>query len=162
MITITSLLPTLVFIAAIGSGLVAGIFFSFSNFVISALNRLQPRQSIAAMQAINVAVLNPLFFSVFFGTGAVCLLVIMLSLLSWSPPSAIFLIIGSLLYLVGTVLVTMRRNVPLNKVLANLSIGSTEDVEHWDNYYIKWTYWNHVRTVAALMAAIMLTTRLCT
>ncbi len=161
MVTIDSLLPTLAFIAAIGSGVVAGIFFAFSNFVMSALNRLQPSQSIVAMQAINITVLNPLFFSVFFGTGAVCVLVIIVSLLKWSLPSSLFLISGSLLYVVGTVLVTMRCNVPLNNALASLKTGSAEDTKHWDNYYTNWTYWNHVRTVAALVAAVLLTIGLC-
>ena len=152
-----SLLTTLVFIAAIGSGLVAGIFFAFSNFVMSALNWLQPSQSIAAMQAVNITVLNPLFFGVFFGTAVVCLLVIIFSLLSWNPPSAIFLISGSLLYVVGTVWVTMRCNVPLNNALVNFKTGSADDANHWNNYYTKWTYWNHIRTVAALVAAVLLT-----
>jgi uncharacterized membrane protein len=161
MVTITSLLTTLVFVAAIGSGLVAGIFFAFSNFVMKALNRLQPNQSIAAMQAINITVLNPLFFGVFFGTCAVCLLLIIFSLLSWKLPNAISLISGSLLYVIGIIFVTVCCNVPLNKVLANISTGNAEDLKHWDNYYTKWTYWNHVRTVAAFMAAILLTIGLC-
>lgn len=159
--TVIDSLPIVVFIAAIGSGLVAGIFFAFSNFVMGALNRLQPSQSIAAMQAINVTVLNPLFFSVFFGTGAVCLLVIIFSLLSWNPPSAIFLISGSLLYVIGTIFVTMRCNVPLNNALVKLKTGSADDAKLWNDYYTQWTYWNHVRTAAALMAAILLTIGLC-
>jgi uncharacterized membrane protein len=153
MTAIDSLL-LLVFIAAIGCGLVAGIFFVFSNFVMAALNRLQPSQSIAAMQAINVTVLNPLFFSVFFGTGAVCLLMIIFSLLSWNPASASFLISGSLLYVIGTIFVTMRCNVPLNNALVNLKTGSADDAKLWNDYYTQWTNWNHIRTAAALAAAV--------
>jgi uncharacterized membrane protein len=48
----------LTFVAALGSGLVAGIFFAFSNFVMKALARVSPAQGIAAMQSINVVVLN--------------------------------------------------------------------------------------------------------
>ena len=58
-----------VFVAAIGCGLVAGIFFAFSSFVMPALGRIAPEQGINAMQSINVAVLNVGFLSLFVGTG---------------------------------------------------------------------------------------------
>ena len=63
----------LIFAAAIGCGLVAGIFFAFSSFVMAALGRLPSDHGIAAMNAINVTVINPMFFLAFFGTAALCL-----------------------------------------------------------------------------------------
>ena len=60
----------LTLIWAVGAGLVASIFFAFSTFVMKALNRLPPAQGIAAMQFINVTVINPLFMTAFFGTRA--------------------------------------------------------------------------------------------
>jgi uncharacterized membrane protein len=51
---------TLVFIAAIGSGIVGGIFYAFSSFVMPALGRLPPEQGVAAMNSISVTVINPL------------------------------------------------------------------------------------------------------
>lgn len=60
---------SLTLFAAIGSGLMAGIFFAFSVFVMTALNRLPPAQGIAAMQFINVTILNPLFLLTFMGTA---------------------------------------------------------------------------------------------
>ena len=65
------LLRVLTLISALGCGLVGGIFFAFSAFVMKALNRLPPAQGIAAMQSINVTVINPLFMTAFFGTAAV-------------------------------------------------------------------------------------------
>ncbi len=62
----------LIFAAAIGSGLVARIFFAFSSFVMAALGRLPSDHGIAAMNAINVTVINPVFFLAFFGTAALC------------------------------------------------------------------------------------------
>jgi len=47
--------------AVLGCGLVGGIFFGFSAFIMKALKRLPPAQGIAAMQCINVTVINPLF-----------------------------------------------------------------------------------------------------
>ena len=57
----------------LGSGLVAGIFYAFSTFVMRALGQLPKNQGMAAMNAINVSVINSLFFLAFFGTGGVCL-----------------------------------------------------------------------------------------
>ena len=46
-------------LAAVGSGLMAGLLFAFSNFVMKALTRLPPEQGMAAMQLINVTIINP-------------------------------------------------------------------------------------------------------
>ena len=56
----------------LGCGLVAGVFFAFSTFVMRALERRPAPEAIAAMQSINVAVLNPWFLGVFVGTALVC------------------------------------------------------------------------------------------
>jgi uncharacterized membrane protein len=63
----------LTFTAAIGCGLVAGVFFAFSTFVMPALARLQPAQGIAAMQSINITAINPLFMLALLGTAVACL-----------------------------------------------------------------------------------------
>jgi len=47
------LLTVLPLLAALGSGVVAGVFFAFSSFVIPALARLPPAQGVLAMQSIN-------------------------------------------------------------------------------------------------------------
>lgn len=127
------------FVAALGSGLVAGIFFAFSNFVMKALVRLPAAQGIAAMQSVNVVVLNKWFFAVFFGTAVVCLLLAVLSLLRWHTPGAAYLLIGSMLYLVGTILVTILCNVPLNDALATVDPTSAEAGPVWTNYLKTWT-----------------------
>lgn len=49
----------LIFFTVVGSALMAGVFFAFSTFVMKALRRLPSPQGIAAMQSINVAVINP-------------------------------------------------------------------------------------------------------
>lgn len=93
----TNLIYLLTFVAALGSGLVAGIFFAFSNFVMKALARVPPAQGISAMRSINVVVLNRWFFAVFFGTAACCLALTITSLIRWQRPGASYLLVGSLL-----------------------------------------------------------------
>ncbi|HVG38357.1 MAG TPA: hypothetical protein VM870_03655, partial [Pyrinomonadaceae bacterium] len=82
--------------AALGCGLIAGIFFAFSSFVMSALARLPSAQGMAAMQAINITVINPLFMTAFLGTGAACVVLAASALLNWRQPGAGYLLAGSL------------------------------------------------------------------
>ena len=146
------LMSGLTLAAALGAGLVAGIFFAFSAFIMSALKRLPPEGGISAMQSINVAVLNPVFFFVFFGTAVAALILAIASFAGWSPSRPLYLLAGSLLYLAGTIVVTMAFNVPLNNKLAATGAKSAEGAGVWKTYLSAWTAWNHVRTIAALLA----------
>ncbi|MBW4459270.1 MAG: DUF1772 domain-containing protein [Nodosilinea sp. WJT8-NPBG4] len=142
---------------ALGCGLVAGVFFAFSTFVMQALGQQPPAQGIVTMQSINVTVLNPWFMGVLFDTAIGCLVLVITSLIKGNQPSARYLLIGSLLYLIGTILVTIAFNVPLNNALAAVRPNSAEGATLWAKYLTNWTLWNHVRTVAALAAAALLT-----
>jgi uncharacterized membrane protein len=143
--------------SALGCGLIAGVFFAFSVFVMRGLAQLPPRESIAAMQSINIKIPNPLFLGVFTGTAAGCLVLAVSGLLKWHQPGAAFLLAGGLLYLFGAFLVTVVFNVPLNDALATVKPGSPDDARLWTAYLTTWTAWNHVRTIAALVAAASLT-----
>jgi len=152
-----STLDLLTLICALGCGLIAGFFFAFSICVMKALGRLPPPQGIAAMQSINVVVINPWFLMAFFGTAVACLSAIAVSLSRWGDPRAQYWLVGSVLYLVGSILVTMLFNVPRNNALAMLSPSSSEAGRLWIAYLSSWTAWNHVRTIAALGAAAFFT-----
>jgi uncharacterized membrane protein len=101
------LMSGLTFAAALGAGLVAGIFFAFSVFIMAALKRLPPEGGISAMQSINVTVLNPAFFFVFFGTAVAALILAIAAFAAWSPARSPYLLAGSLLYLGGTIWLSM-------------------------------------------------------
>ncbi len=66
------------------------------------------------------------------------------------------MIVGSILYLGGTIAVTMFCNVPRNNALAGVASDSADGQQLWSRYVLEWTRWNHVRTVAALLAAALL------
>ena len=90
-------------LALLGSAIVGGIlFFAFSSFVMKALERVPSSEGIAAMQSINVVVINPSFLGVFMGTALLSLGMGGLALAAWDHPSAPFLLAGAILYLVGT------------------------------------------------------------
>jgi uncharacterized membrane protein len=156
-----NLIFVLTLVSALGCGLIAGVFFAFSTFVMNALARLPPSQGIAAMQSINIAVINPTFMSAFLGTAAACLVLAVSSYFRWHNPGAAFLLVGSLLYLVGTILVTIIFNVPLNDALAGVDPASLDGASLWAGYVRSWTAWNHVRTAATLAAAASFSVALC-
>lgn len=79
-----SMLDLATFLSALGCGLVAGFFFAFSAVVMKALGKLPPAQGIAAMQSINVVVINPWFLTAFFGTALACVLVMADYLTGWT------------------------------------------------------------------------------
>lgn len=151
-------LSTLTFLAALGTGLMAGLFFAFSVSVMRALSRIAPPAGIAAMQAINIVILNPLFGLVFFGTVLASLLLGGVGLMMWDRPGAIYLVAGGVLYVIGVFLVTMAFNVPRNNALATLDPTSSVAPAAWSRYVSEWTSWNHVRMVACLgsLAAFMM------
>ena len=139
---------------AIGCSLVSGVFFIFSVCVMRALGTLPPPQGIRAMQAINVVILNPWFLGLFAGTAVLCIfsLVWLIEQNAWPPRTGP--LAGSLLYLIGVVIVTRMFNIPRNEALMAVDPESADGATLWADYLKTWTWWNHVRAVAALAAAI--------
>ncbi len=137
---------------ALGSAIVAGFFLAFSSTVMITLAQLEPRAAIATMQSINRTVLNPFFMLSFFGTGLLAAIVI------WQVlprlPSTIFMMLGAVIYILGSVGVTILFNVPLNNRLE--AITDTSSLETWKDFLTTWTFWNHVRTGASFLAAVLL------
>ena len=150
-------IPALSFVATLGCGLIAGVFYAFSTFVMRALCRVPPAEGMAAMQSINVAVINPMFLGVFLGTALACAATGVAALVRWDKPGAGLLLTGSLLYIAGTFGVTLVFNVPLNNALATITREDTDAAGRWADYASRWTTWNHVRTAAALAATACLT-----
>lgn len=93
---IEMLLFVLTLVTALGCALIAGIFFAFSNFVMKALARVSPASGIAAMQSINVVVLNPGFLGLFLGTALACVALLFFAAWRWQTPGTLCLAAGSL------------------------------------------------------------------
>jgi uncharacterized membrane protein len=144
----------------IGCALIGGVFFAFSSFIMKALARLPSAQGMIAMQSINVVVLNPLFIGVFMGTAIVSVLVAILAVSRWELPASPYFLVGALLYITGTFLVTGLGNVPLNNQLASITATDSAASNIWQHYVERWTQLNTFRTVCALAASVVLLTGL--
>ncbi|MBK8160252.1 MAG: DUF1772 domain-containing protein [Rhodospirillaceae bacterium] len=147
------LLFPLTLAAALGAGLIGGVFFAFSSFVMRALGQRPAPEAIAAMQAINIVVINPLFLGVFMGTAVLAAAVAILGWFGIATGGVGYLTCASALYLVGTFGVTMIGNVPLNNALAAMQPESAEAAALWVRYLRQWLLWNHVRMLAATLAS---------
>ena len=147
----------LVVAAMLGSAIIGGVFFAFSSFVMKALSRVPSHEGIAAMQSINVVVLNPSFLGTFVGTALVSVLIAVFAIKGWGSSAAPWFLAGALLYVVGTFLVTGLGNVPLNKQLAEVSAADPGAADLWEHYLDRWTMLNTIRTAAAATAALLFT-----
>lgn len=153
MTTVDKFIFVLTILAALGSGLIAGLFFAFSTSVMKALGRLPAAEGIAAMQSINVVIINPIFLGTFLGTAIACVVLVVSSFVRWQQPGAAYLLLGAAIYLIGSILVTMVFNVPMNNALAAAAPADSASADLWANYLTNWTFWNHIRTAASLAAA---------
>ena len=144
----------LTIIAAVGAGLSGGVFFAFSTFVMRALGRLPTADGISAMNAINKAAPNPLFMLALFGTGAVSIALSVVALGHLDQRWAVYLLIGTALYLACIVL-TIVYHVPRNNALALVDPAGPGAAHTWAQYLSPWTAWNHVRTVTALAGSTL-------
>jgi uncharacterized membrane protein len=147
-------------IGALSSGLVAGTFFAFSTFVMRALDRLPSAQAIAAMQAVNVAVLTPLFMGVLFGTALLSGVLVISSVPRLPEPRALFSLAAAMCYLLA-IAVTVVGNVPLNDALAKIEPTDLNAAGLWRDYSSRWALWNHVRGLCALGSSACCIRALC-
>lgn len=145
-----SMTDLLILFTALGAATVGGVFFAFSSFVMKALAQLPAAQGVAAMQRINVVVINPWFMGAFMGTLLLSVACVVVALMSWQP----LLLAAGLLYAVGNFGVTMAFNVPRNNHLMRFDAASADAAAWWPVYVREWTFWNHVRMVAGLAAAV--------
>lgn len=131
-------------------GLSAGIFYAFSSFVMSGLDRAGDQAAGEAMTGINVTAVRPAFMSVLFGALAVAAAAGIVGLVA-GDDGAVWVLAAAAVYLVGTLGVTGARNIPLNNRLA----ATTDKAAAWRDFYRPWTALNHVRTAAAASATVL-------
>jgi uncharacterized membrane protein len=152
---IQPIMAGLLWFSAIGCGLLAGLYFAFSAFIMTALGRIGQAPGIMAMNAINTTIVQSLFMPLFLGTTLTSVALVVLAVLRWGEPGAAAIAAGGVLYVVGMFVCTMIFNVPLNDALAVVDPASTEAASAWARYLREWTLWNHVRTISSTAACAL-------
>ena len=145
-------------LATLTTGLIAGVSYAYAVSVNLGLAAQPDASYVAAMNAINEKIQNPLFFLSFF--GAVLFLVASLVVYSPRPHSGRFwlVVMASVLYVGGGFLLTVFVNVPLNEELARVATGTSasELARARAEYEGPWDFWNGVRTVFSILAFLAL------
>ena len=155
MTMLQSVITGLLWFSAIGCGLLAGLYFAFSAFIMTALGRIAQASGIMAMNAINVVIVQSLFMPLFLGTTLASLLLAVTAAFRWGEPGAAAMLAGGALYVIGMFVCTVVFNVPLNNALAAADPASAEAASLWARYLTDWTLWNHVRTIASTAACAL-------
>jgi uncharacterized membrane protein len=145
----------LLWFSAVGCGVLAGVYFAFSTFVMASLARIAPAAGAAAMNAINVEIVRSLFMPLFLGTTLTGAALAVLAFFRWGEPGAIAMLAGGGIYVLGMFIVTMIFNVPLNNALATVDPASAQAAELWARYLHDWTFWNHVRSISSIGACVL-------
>jgi uncharacterized membrane protein len=145
----------LLWFSAIGCGLLAGLYFAFSTFIMTALGRIDQAAGVSAMNAINVEIVRSLFLPIFLGTTLSSAALAGLAIFRWSDAGAAAMLVGGVLYVLGMFVVTMVFNVPLNDALAAVDPSSAPAATLWTRYLSDWGFWNHVRTITSTAACAL-------
>lgn len=142
----------------LSTGLLAGVFFTWTNAVTPGIGQLNDVEYLQAFQHMNRTILNPLFYFV------------IISPLFLSPLSAYLykssnrlmlrLLLGaSIFYFLGVFLITMFGNIPLNERLDNIQLStiSLDDAKTFrDKYEVKWNNLHLIRTITSTISFLLL------
>ena len=146
----------LLWFSAISVGIMAGVYFTFSAFVMRSLDAMAAPSGMLAMQSINRIIVKSSFLPLFFGSTLTCVLLSVLAGIDLAAPGAVWALLGGAAYVVGMFVVTIAGNVPLNNRLEATLADGPDGPAMWAMYMKHWVVWNHVRTLACIASAILL------
>jgi uncharacterized membrane protein len=151
----TTIITGLLWFAALGCGVIGGVYFAFSAFIMTSLSRVDHSKGIAVMTAINSDILKSVFMPLFIGTTFASVALTTMATFRWGEPGSVAICWGGTVYVIGMFLVTIVGNVPLNTALAVVSPSGVEAKLIWESYLKNWVFWNSLRMIASLAATAL-------
>lgn len=153
-------ITVLLWAAALSTGLISGVYFAFSTFIMQSFRSIDATHAITSMQAINDVILRSLFMPLFFGSSIISVLLMLAAFFQWGEAGAGLMLIAGAVYFIGMFVCTAVFNVPLNNLLAKQDLANTapnitEAQDVWARYLKDWTRWNHLRTVCSLVSCAL-------
>ncbi|GEK81372.1 anthrone oxygenase family protein [Agrococcus baldri] len=143
-------------LAAVAAGVTAGVFFLYSNAIMPGLRRVDDRTFVGAFQAIDRAIVNPLFLvGGFFGT---LLLSIAAALLHLGDGDVLWWAVAAAVLQAAVIVITGAVNVPRNDALK--AAGPPDGIDAsaaraaFDER--RWVRWNHVRVLLSVAVVVCL------
>lgn len=146
-------------LTTLSSGLMAGLFYSWSISVTPGLAKVNDENYLKAFQSMNRAILNPVFLIIFMGLVILLILLSYLSYNSTEPAQFWYILSATVLYIAGVIVVTIFGNVPMNNKLEVLQIESI-NLEQMASFRLgfenKWNKLNMIRTICSALSFLML------
>src|SRR5215211_6951718 len=138
-------------VATVAVGLMAGVFGLYANTIMRGLGRTDDRTFVGACQAIDRAIINPLFLLTFF---AALVLTGVAGVLHVGDDGLAWIVVGFVLYLIGLA-ITFAVTVPLNDAIK--AAGDPDGIADLAGVRrgfdeARWSRWNLVRALVTLAA----------
>jgi len=151
---------TIILVSAIFfTGLMAGIFFTWSNAVKPGIGKLSDIEYLNALQAMNRVILNKAFLILFMG-AIMTVALVPVFYFSLYPKHIFWLFIFSLVvYWIGVFGVTIFGNIPLNEILdkTNLESITLEEIKALRrSIEVKWNNFNLIRSISSAITFLLL------
>jgi uncharacterized membrane protein len=131
--------------ALVAAGLQAGTYYVWACGVMPGLARTDDRTFVNTINGVNQAIVNPAFMITFLGTPLLAVAAV-----ATSSPAARPWTIAAAVLAIGTVVVTVAGNVPLNNAIgASTSTVDTDVAAARAAFEDAWVRWNMLRTLTA-------------
>ena len=141
------------------SGLMAGIFFTWSNAVKPGIGKLSDLEYLRALQSMNRVILNKAFIGIFLGS-IIAVALVPVFYFKLFPNNIFWMFILALVtYWIGVFGTTVFGNIPLNEILdkVNLeSINLEEITALRTRIEVKWNKLNLIRSISSGITFVLL------
>lgn len=141
------------------TGIMAGIFFTWSNAVKPGIGKLSDLEYLNALQSMNRVILNGAFLIVFVG-AIIAVALVPLFHFHLYPKNIFWLFICILLiYWIGVFGITVFGNIPLNEILdkTNLESITLEEIKALrSTIENKWNNFNLIRSISSGITFLLL------
>lgn len=157
-----SLLEIAIALSALLCSLVAGFLFAFAIIVMPGIRSLNDRDFLRAFKMMDAVIQNnqPMFILVWVGSVVALVISAILSLSALDGVDRLLTNLAATVYLLGVQLTTATINVPLNNRLQGQDLDTASDSvirEARNAFEARWTTWNAIRTVFAILTSALLT-----
>lgn len=143
----------------LSTALIAGLFFTWSNAIMSGFRKLPAQDFLTVMQACNRTILNPLFMICFLAPVMLLPLKTYLQFKSGISLKFYLLLSASFVYIVGVFILTIWVHIPINETLDKLTLQDTQQAElsaYKELYLNRWIPYNTFRAVNAFISFLLL------
>ena len=141
------------------TGLMAGIFFTWSNAVKPGIGKLSDIEYLRALQSMNRVILNNAFRIIFLGS-IIAVALVPVFYFNLYPKNIFWLFLFTLvIYWIGVFGVTVSGNIPLNEILdkTNLESITLEEIKTLrESIELKWNNYNLIRCISSGITFILL------